>query len=257
MKNKLAEIRVVVGGGAVSRLLKSFNLSKNTCSFFQFNKKAFTLAEVLVTLTIIGVVASITVPTLSRNATKHATISTLKSTYSILSQAMHRAQADYGDASEWLKPTERETKAAAELIANNILPYLKIIENCGVNDTENKCISQKYLKRNGTPHSRVYANDTRYYKVVLNNGSAIWMKSTDSTEYNRGNSHFIFFIDTNGAKKPNKFGDDLFVFSYENNKLVPLGALTSYAPYTTDCLPKNSSGYGCAYYILTTDKMDY
>ena len=35
---------------------------------------AFTLAEVLITLTIIGVVASITVPTLSRNATNHTTI---------------------------------------------------------------------------------------------------------------------------------------------------------------------------------------
>ncbi len=257
MKNKMSKTCMAVGGGPIGSLLNSFKFQKTSSSFFQFNKKAFTLAEVLVTLTIIGVVAAITVPTLSHNATKHATISTLKSTYSILSQAIHRAQADYGDASEWLAPTERETKAAAELIANNILPYLKVAEDCGVNDIENKCISQKYLKRNGTPHSRSYANDTRYYKVVLNNGSSIWMKSTDASEYSRGNSHFIFFIDTNGVNKPNKFGDDLFVFSYENNKLVPLGSSTSYAPYTTDCLPKNSSGYGCAYYILTKDKMDY
>ena len=57
------------------------------------NKKfAFTLAEVLITLGIIGVVAAMTLPTLIQNYRKQQTTTQLKATYSILSQAFEHAQ---------------------------------------------------------------------------------------------------------------------------------------------------------------------
>jgi prepilin-type N-terminal cleavage/methylation domain-containing protein len=49
--------------------------------------KGFTLAEVLITLSIIGVVAALTIPTLTRNYEKQLWITQYKATYSILSQA--------------------------------------------------------------------------------------------------------------------------------------------------------------------------
>lgn len=56
--------------------------------------KAFTLAEVLITLGIIGVVAAITIPNLISNYQKRVVETNLKETYSILQQAMKSAEAD-------------------------------------------------------------------------------------------------------------------------------------------------------------------
>ena len=51
-------------------------------------KKGFTLAEVLITLGIIGVVAALTMPTLMSNYRKHQTVTQLKKAYSEISQAI-------------------------------------------------------------------------------------------------------------------------------------------------------------------------
>lgn len=57
-------------------------------------KKGFTLAEVLITLGIIGVVAALTMPTLIANYQKTAIKSQFKKSYSVLQQALLKAQAD-------------------------------------------------------------------------------------------------------------------------------------------------------------------
>ena len=61
----------------------------------------FTLAEVLITLGIIGVVAALTMPALIGNYKRQQTIQQLKKVYSVLGQAYNRAVADYGDGTEW------------------------------------------------------------------------------------------------------------------------------------------------------------
>ncbi len=64
-------------------------------------KNAFTLAEVLITLGIIGVVAAMTLPTLVQKHQKKVIATRLKQTYSQLYQALNMAQADYGDMKNW------------------------------------------------------------------------------------------------------------------------------------------------------------
>lgn len=56
-------------------------------------KLAFTLAEVLITLGIIGVVAAMTIPTLVTNADKKATATKLKVFYSKINQAVKLSSA--------------------------------------------------------------------------------------------------------------------------------------------------------------------
>ena len=60
------------------------------------NKKAFTLAEILVTLLIIGVIASITIPNLLSNAQREANRSALKKAVSILNQAAEKSYQEFG-----------------------------------------------------------------------------------------------------------------------------------------------------------------
>ena len=54
------------------------------------NKLAFTLAEVLVTLGIIGVVSAMTVPTLMQNYQRQSYVTQLHKTYNEISQALLR-----------------------------------------------------------------------------------------------------------------------------------------------------------------------
>ena len=64
-------------------------------------KRGFTLAEVLITLGIIGIVAAMTMPTLIGNYQKNVTVNRLKKNYATISQMFTKAINDYGDPSGW------------------------------------------------------------------------------------------------------------------------------------------------------------
>ena len=68
------------------------------------DKNAFTLAEVLITLGIIGIVSALTLPTLMSNCRKYVIETQLKEFYSIMNQALKRAEYDYDDMDGWTWP---------------------------------------------------------------------------------------------------------------------------------------------------------
>ena len=102
-----------------SFLEKNFSRFTSHFSLKRMNRKAaFTLAEVLITLGIIGVVAAITIPTFIQNYQKHVVETRLKKFYSTMTQAIELAKLDYGEidywfpyggSSEYVKPQEVET----------------------------------------------------------------------------------------------------------------------------------------------------
>ena len=65
------------------------------------NKKGFTLAEVLITLTIIGVIAAITIPNLMQSYKKHQVEVGIKEAYSILSNAIKLSESENGSMNTW------------------------------------------------------------------------------------------------------------------------------------------------------------
>lgn len=68
-----------------------------------FNKKvrAFTLAEVLITLGIIGVVAALTLPTLMTKIQEQSTVGKLRKSYNSIENAYQRMISDYGPLDTW------------------------------------------------------------------------------------------------------------------------------------------------------------
>ncbi|MDR1168674.1 MAG: prepilin-type N-terminal cleavage/methylation domain-containing protein, partial [Heliobacteriaceae bacterium] len=84
--------------------------------------KAFTLAEVLITLGIIGVVASLTMPTLIQDYQEKATVVKLKKIYSMLSQAYQSASMENGDPTNWgLKDTTDTTSEGSRNLYNILI----------------------------------------------------------------------------------------------------------------------------------------
>lgn len=194
------------------------------------NKRfAFTLAEVLITLGIIGVVVAMTLPTLIQNYRKQQTVTQLKSTYSILSQAFEHAQAEYGDVSTWglneMYGSKAKPHEAYEMISKFIetyfVPYVKPIENYGIT-------SFKELKYNGIYYLNGQIDGNTYgaprYIITLSNG-AITTFSLDGHCYagytEEGTWHCsdyrhtdVYIVaDINGKKLPNTIGKDIFVMS--------------------------------------------
>ncbi len=80
-----------------NKLYQLKNINKTT------EKHAFTLAEVLITLGIIGVVAALTMPTLIANHRKTVAETRLAKFYSTMNQAIKMAEADYGNVNQWDK----------------------------------------------------------------------------------------------------------------------------------------------------------
>ena len=119
--------------------------------------RGFTLAEVLITLGIIGVVAAMTIPTLIANTRSQQYRSRLKKTISTLSQAARMSQAQYG------------------------YDYAGITQRCGTNGgTEHPETTQSICAiLNGTLTGSTYYNEISTIPMSKNNNSSIY--SIDST----------------------------------------------------------------------------
>ncbi len=164
--------------------------------------KGFTLAEVLITLVIIGIIAAITVPVVMANHRKTETSSKLKKFYATMSNAIKLAENEEGIPSyDW--DFSLDGKEFFE-------KYLKKHVVTGeVEDTD----SQRY--RNG---------NWLYFDVKFNDGAIMgfdWWGSDNGRI-------MMFIVDVNGDKGPNESGRDVFDFAITNNKqfggiLFPFG----------------------------------
>ena len=77
-------------------------LKRESCNFrYHAKKLGFTLAEVLITIGIIGVVASLTIPPLVQNHKKQITETRLAKFYSTINQAIELAEIQYGQKEDW------------------------------------------------------------------------------------------------------------------------------------------------------------
>ena len=84
--------------------------------------EGFTLAEVLITLGVIGVVAAMTLPTLMSKYRGHVAVQKLKKVSSILLQTNQRANFDNGTSREGFTPQDPD--AAMEMFNKYYVPYM-------------------------------------------------------------------------------------------------------------------------------------
>lgn len=145
-------------------------------------KKAFTLAEVLITLGIIGVVAALTLPTLMANYRKHVVVTKLQKIYSVMNQAINMSNAEYGDVSGWVKDcggsstptcTLQEAKDWFNTYIGKHLEIVKIVDGQDENGHEYFLV---YLKDGSILRIAAYLYDMMYYinsKAIENKQNGI------------------------------------------------------------------------------------
>lgn len=204
------------------------------------DKRAFTLAEVLITIGIIGVIASITIPILIQNAQTMQLKTAAKHAYAVASQAVQQMKNDNGgDLSTYIN-----TQASFKPIFTT---YLKVAQDCG----KNSCVSD-YNHYNDL--SGLVAEPYQQGQFITTDGMFWSVKNWLSQS-----PYIQIMVDVNGyTKDPNVFGVDTFEFELINNNLLPGGATgTIYSVSSgfckrtiTQATQNNVQGLGCMEYVL-------
>lgn len=226
-----------------------------------FKENGFTLAEVLITLGIIGVVAAMTIPTLMTHLNHIKLQSQFKEGYSLLAQAVKMYNED------------EEANHSSFIKAKEFSKYFKGATICTSQDkNDTHCIGRTEQDDEG--HVAVtnkdykytnYAKNTDYVQTnmfddsqfYLNNGMLIVM---DMNPWGKGKNQLIS-IDINGkSSKPNAAGHDLFTFELRPTEksggleLVPMGEqdteVTNKDVYCSRTSNNPYNGIACAYWAM-------
>lgn len=219
-------------------------------SHFSFKKAAFTLAEVLITLGIIGVVAAMTMPSLIQNYQEKATVTKLKKCYSLVSQAYVSILNDEGGSDTLQAGDDLE-------MMEKFGKYLKYQKTCGRNKGCFPNVTYKSVTGNGY---NKWEDDTTYRsRAILTDGTLI-MFNLNALKNNSDNFYAQIYVDINGFKGPNQLGRDFFYFYISPEKIVPAGAKAleeknEDQKFTKNCIQQN--GYACAAWVIYNENMDY
>ena len=227
------------------------------------NKKlAFTLAEVLIVIGIIGVVAALTLPNLNHATGDKEKVTKVKKIYSALTDAVDRAQVIYGPINTWNKGVLNVRKES-ERFAKHVTEFMKVSKNCGLNEG---CFSSSPLLlsdgSDGDGFIEDYFDELKgmgCYMVMLSDGISLGFDANSSNWYH-------IRVDIDGPNKgKNQFGNDIFDFSiyvddevanFENatlNQLYPSGYPEGWTGSLTEMVKGN---YSTAW-VIENGNLDY
>lgn len=221
-------------------------------------KKGFTLAEVLITLGIIGVVAALTLPSLIQNYKEKATVTAVKESYSIFAQALKMVTIDNPDLSA-LTDSKLSAKENSQIMFNEISKHIKKVKSC---DVDKKCMGNTYYLNLNNKKVSNWDTYNNLVTGVLANGTSFWILSLPASISGEETYAGQIGIDINGNKRPNKFGVDFFWFTFNKNGELFAGRGEGTGGIYGNCelSPSNSNwsnGYGCSEWIITHGNMDY
>ena len=217
-------------------------------------KFAFTLAEVLITLGIIGIVAAITIPGLISNKQKTEIETKLREDYSIIQQSMKMSENDGLTIDPYMPEPVQEIQKWFDTF---LAPYMKY---------SNACVEKKGCWQSDGPTKNL-AGEIAYcsrtgigvgYGILtmrLINGTNLNFDSYSKEDAKRylglitTNKVLAIFIDVNGDRKPNIIGKDIFIAILTEDGIVPAGISESNEKVDENC-SSNSTDINAGYYCL-------
>ena len=213
-------------------------------------KFAFTLAEVLITLGIIGVVAALTIPGLINHYKAQRLRTQFLEAYSIVQQVFKQMEAD--DVS--LDPTTYPTGQ----FYKTFMKYLKGATDCN----RKKFLPCYYFDsddrdENFAPYksldgkTNVLGQNFDDGQIALNNGMLIMFENYASDVTGGDSNRLWVSVDINGYNnKPNRWGYDLFTFQFLDGELRTMGSTgTAFTNMNAYCNPETTNpanGIACA-----------
>jgi len=240
--------------------------------------KAFSLAEVLITLAIIGVVAQMTTTILLSSAHNKENIVALKKYYTTMDSSLKLYMTNNGCIGD-LRICISNLSTSADLY-NIFKPSLNVQKDCGI-AANSGCfpLGVSYKELNPTYIWGEVDSDTNSYKVKLVDGVSFgivnWNNNCATGQSRTGKGHLSHIcgavnVDVNGAKGPNQMGRDLFNFAITSSGIYPRGMLDDNEFTDTNGVsgcdsastevfiaPRAGDGRGCTAKVLQEDVMNY
>lgn len=224
-------------------------------------KRAFTLAEVLITLGIIGIVAAMTMPMLLANTREKEMVSKLKKAYTNVSQAFQRAIVENNTPNYWNLGEEGDPAGAISL-QDKLSEYFMVSKDC---QTDGGCWpNTEITKLDGTSIGLNLGTDTSFATFRIADGTlyAFRVLSADC-DADLGDMGALkkvcaeMYVDVNGERNPNRMGYDVFKFYIVKNGIYPAGLSNdTTTSFEDECL-RMGSGLGCAAWVIDRANMDY
>ena len=206
---------------------------------------AFTLAETLVVMGIIGVVAALTIPNLNQSTGDREKVAKVKKIYSNLEDAFGRATAVYGPLENWFVNDGNDNTVMTNRFADRITEFMKISKSCEYEGSG--CLASAYKMLGATPIVSPRFDPAILKKFLLADGTGIGFY------YIQGSS--MIFVDIDSVKGSNIYGKDYFLFDIdENNGIVPSGSNCSNSDLISYCF---QAGFACTGWVINNENMDY
>jgi prepilin-type N-terminal cleavage/methylation domain-containing protein len=193
------------------------------------NSKAFTLAEVLIALVVIGVIAAITVPNIIQSTKKKELHSAFLKTYSELNQVAHRFKNDNYisipeyDVAKGLNSTINEIMKYYQTTNSNLAPMQGTANANGEYIAYYDIHTMNGAKYSGGANSAgknsSFLCDDSSFKSNLSGALFLFNNVPNANENGP-----VICVDINGRKGPNRYGYDyfLFIFTVDGN-VIPMG----------------------------------
>lgn len=182
---------------------------------------AFTLAEVLITLGIIGIIAQMTIPTLMQSTEKQVEVTQLKKFYDVFGQGMKTYMVNQGCNDLQCTGIFQGSRSDGTWDANMVAAMktvFNVTKSCesytsGCGETTRYLDKTPYI--NGTFDLFYYgatfqSADGFIFMVYDTDATNCGFTTTSSSKYNGGCGQV--YVDINGFKKPGIWGRDLFMF---------------------------------------------
>lgn len=219
---------------------------------------AFTLAEILITLAIIGIVAAITIPSLMQKTQEQEFKTAWKKEYSTMTNAFMQVLNDNGGSVNGLCSSGTQT-VDQECFFSMFTQKLKVQKYCKYGTAQGNCWHKNNVAKNlggGEDHATHY--NWAQTAAILNDGTFIasyWWDSGCDANLDNGSSRpfcTYFIIDVNGNKQPNTQGKDIFMIYFDKDNSFPSGVQGEYAfdnMALNGCSSAQNtimSGFGCS-----------
>ena len=184
-------------------------------------KSAFTLAEVLITLGIIGVVAAITIPVLMAKINEQVHKAQLKKTISTLNQALKMVYNNTDTIYDcYYKDGYSGARTDCTALDTEMRKVLKISHVCETKPYEKGCIpkykgrdtilKERYGDDYNLDHNNKNCSSFNENAILNQNTTLVLLDGTIIGYYGKNYPKYLF-VDVNGNKGPNRWGYDIFV----------------------------------------------
>ena len=232
-----------------------------------FKQAAFTLAETLIVMGVIGVVAALTIPSLSNSTNDKDVVAKVRKNHTALEDAFGRMIGTYGEFDSW-----GSTLSSSDL-GKRLFSSMKLTKDCGVTANGTCFAANTNMLASNAGSASTNVNALNAYKVILADGASIAINVDNSTcTASAGTSVSqdlkeicgTVLVDIDGPSKGKAMhGLDLFTFYVTRKGIYPVGtADDTVFKYVDNCTKKGApttaaNSSSCTAWVVYNANLDY